>query len=582
LFVVDTDSKTITPVTKSSLNTWLALVGQAGKSIRRRGRFIRKQQFTRTAAMVALGLVLLLAPIGAGITAIALAPAAQVNDVGLDGLDARIDLRIGSNAMEINSGLLGGIRNEGPAILGKRIGLDIQPSDVGLTLLDRNGSLDPAATAVIGHLISDPLARADELHRLTRQVTDYYQTVGFGSVYLVAMLEIFGYMYLKHRRRVNVGLTPSERQRLHSDRRTDRILASSIVLVAVVLVLVPGVYVVSPLSDNRVAITADPALSGTFLDGWQISGPFKSLIIQAIDAVDAYGKQEQAFYDKVSANLQTQFENSYRTQSLPKESNVVRYVLLDDLQGTSGMARIVGEAAHHYNANAILNLGDLTATGTKQEAYLSYLKSYTIDVLANRAYDIPVYVTLGRHDTPAVETYLKKVHITVANGKLQDIAGIPSIGTNSPYVVDFGEAARLTDPDITTRTVAEGLRDEACIRSPAIVYSHDSELLNEVASSGCVPIVIGGHDFAGKPVQNLKTGSNVTRKLTLGSTGGHGSGDGIGGLSTPRNNAPFVMLSIDKKTGSLSVDTITVKPDASVTMSTTFLTPLSSKQLARF
>ena len=105
--------------------------------------------------------------------------------------------------------------------------------------------------------------------------------------------------------------------------------------------------------------------------------------------------------------------------------------MLDDLQGTSGMARVVGESAQHVTADAIINLGDLTATGTAQESYLSYLKSYTVDVLAHYAGNVPVFSSLGRHDTPAVAAYARKVHIIVADGTAQKIAGaaVPSART---------------------------------------------------------------------------------------------------------------------------------------------------------
>ena len=233
----------------------------------------------------------------------------------------------------------------------------------------------------------------------------------------------------------------------------------------------------------------------------------------------------------------------------PAGDDLIRLVILDDLQGTSGMARTVGHAAQYLHANAIINLGDLTATGTVQEAYLSYLKSYTVGVLSHYAAGIPVFSSLGRHDTPAVRSYAKKLHISVADGTVQKVAGLPMIGVNSPYLVNFGQAARLIDPDVDSDTVATGLRRAACAEQPFAVYTHDKELLDELVNSGCVPLVIGGHDYTGQPAQTVSTPDGLVRKVILGSTGGHGAGDGFGGLSTPRNDAPFVVLSIDRATG---------------------------------
>ena len=526
-------------------------------------------------------LALVLTPLAAGLTAANWAPPATVHDVGLDGLSAQVDLRIGGNTVLIDSGLLGGLRRPGPVMFGKHVGVDIRPTDLELTLFSTTGALDRSTIDVAGHLFADEQARREELNKVTAAVLRYYGTVGFGTAYLVAMLEILGYAYLKHRRRTVAGLAPQQRAAVLDDRRPERAAARPVAVAAMLAVLIPAGYLCSPLSDQHQQVSPDRQLQHTFLAGWQITGPFKYVISQAVTAVDSLSKTEQAFYDRVSANRDSAFEARFGIPTLPRNPDVIRIAILDDLQGTSGMARVVGESAQHVAADAILNLGDLTATGTTQESYLSYLKSYTVDVLAHYAGDIPVYTSLGRHDTPAVAAYAKKVHFSVANGSAQKAAGAKLLGANSPYVVHFGSAAELINPEITTERVAAGLREAACAEQPLAVYAHDKELLTEVTDSGCVPIVIGGHDYSGKPSTELATPNGVVRTIIVGSTGGHGEGDGLGGLSTPRNNAPFVLLTVDRQTGAVTADTVTVHPDASVTMATVNLSPLSAEQLAR-
>ncbi|HEV2887256.1 MAG TPA: hypothetical protein VGX49_10125, partial [Jatrophihabitans sp.] len=85
-------------------------------------------------------LALVLTPVAAGLTAVSWAPPAQVHDVGLDGLSAQVDLRIGSNTVQIDSGLLGGLRRPGPVVLGKHVGLDVRPNDLDLTLFSSTGT----------------------------------------------------------------------------------------------------------------------------------------------------------------------------------------------------------------------------------------------------------------------------------------------------------------------------------------------------------------------------------------------------------------------------------------------------------
>jgi hypothetical protein len=538
---------------------------------------LRSERFRRP--MIVLGLVLL--PILAGISAVQLAPPARVNDVGLDGLSVEVRVRIGSPTNQIDSALLGGLRSRSPVLLGKHIGLIIRPSAVDLTLFDSKGALDPQAIDVIGHLFADPQAQRDELHRLTSAVIRYYETVGLGTGYLVAMVEILGYWYLKFRRSRLHRLPPVGQIAIEPLLRLQRRAARVVLVVLVLALVLPAGYALSPLPDHRGApVQPDRQLASTFLAGWQLTGPFTYLIRQAATSVDSLGKTEQRFYDQVTGNLLNQYESQFGPADATPDKNLIRLVVLDDLQGTSGMARTVGLAAQRVHANAIINLGDLTATGTAQEAYLSYLKSYTVGVLSHYAGTVPVFSSLGRHDTPAVAAAARKLHLTIADGTVQKIAGLRFIGVNSPYIVNFGEAARLIDPNVTTDSVAADLRRIGCKQRPFGVFAHDKELLQSLVESGCVPLVIGGHDYVGQPAEAVNTPDGPVRRLILGSTGGHGAGDGLGGLSTPRNDAPFLVLSIDKLTGRIEAVTTTVHPDASVSLSSSTLTQLTPAQLS--
>jgi hypothetical protein len=526
-----------------------------------------------------LVLALILSPLSAGVLAVALAPPAHVKDVGLDGLDVEVRLAPGGGGIKIDSALLGGLRTTAPSLAGKPIGITVRPSDTDLTLFDNKGALDPATIDVIGHLFGDRQARKAELRRLTGSVIRYYGTVFCVAVYLVAAAEGLGIGYLRRRsaqlRQLAGGrsLPPL----LRGEQRAVPILAG---LVSLALI-VPAGYLASPASNHAQPIRPDPQLDDTFLAGWQLTGPFSYLIRQAATTIDSLSRNEQAFYDQVSASRDAAYQRQYGAAGLPHDPDILRIAVLDDLQGTSGMARIVGEAAQRVHADAIINLGDLTATGTAQEAYLSYLKSYTVQVLAHYADGIPVYSSLGRHDTAAVAGYARKLHINLADGQPALVAGVRMIGMNSPYIVNFGEAARLIDPEVTTDSVAGVLRDRACADHPFAVFSHDTELLGPVTQSGCVPLVIGGHSYTGEPSQDITTPDGTVRQIVLGSTGGHGANDGLGGLSTPRNDAPFVLISIDRKTGEVTVDTTTVHPDGTVSVASTRLAPLDGEQRAR-
>jgi hypothetical protein len=526
-----------------------------------------------------VALALLLTPPAAGVLAVVAAPPAHITDVGLDGLDVDVRLVPGRGSTEIDSALLGGLRTEAPTLAGKPLGVTVRPSDVRLNLFDSGGALDPATIDVIGHLFADRQAQRAELSRLAGSVIRYYGTVFCVAAYLVATAEILGFGYLR-RRSAQLRRLAADRPLPPMLRIEDRAVRATAAVLSLALI-VPAGYLLSPASNHGPPIQPDPQLAGTFLADWQLTGPFSYLIQQAATSIDSLGKSEQRFYDQVSRNRDAAYQLQYGADSLPHDEEILRIVVLDDLQGTSGMARIVGEAAQRVHADAILNLGDLTATGTAQESYLSYLKSYTVQVLAHYAGDIPVYSSLGRHDTPAVVNYARKVHINVADDQPHQVAGVKMIGVNSPYVVNFGDAARLIDPEVTSDTVATGLADLGCAAQPFAVFAHDTELLGPLVRSGCVPLVIGGHSYTGEPSRNISTPDGTVRQIVLGSTGGHGANDGLGGLSTPRNNAPFVLISIDRTTGEVRVDTTTVQPDASVSVASVQLAPLDGRQRAR-
>ncbi|MEO9239580.1 MAG: hypothetical protein ABI418_15980, partial [Jatrophihabitantaceae bacterium] len=485
-----------------------------------RERIRHRTQLIAIGQQLAVLLLLVLVPVGSGIGALLVAPPARVSDVGLDGLAVSVGLHFGSNTTEVNASLLGGLRSTGPKVLGKHIGLTIRPEAANLTLFDAKGALDPATIDVAGHLFADPQAQQAELNRLTGAVIRYYGLVGLGTCYLVAMLEILGYWYLKFRRRQRVRSEGGGHRGPATIYRYDSVLVRSVAALVALIALLPAGYAISPLSNRTVPVVPDQALSGTFLADWQLTGPFSYLVRQAVATVDSLGRSEQRFYDDVEININREYAARFGESDAQQTDDLIRVMVLDDLQGTSGMARTVGQAAQYLHASAIINLGDLTATGTVQEAYLSYLKSYTVGVLSHYAGNIPVFTSLGRHDTPAVKSYARKLHITVADGMVQKVAGLSMIGVNSPYLVNFGQAARLIDPAVTSASVAAGLRSTACDQHPLAVFTHDKELLDDVVDSGCVPLVIGGHDYVGQQPSTVDTATGVVRKVILGSTGG--------------------------------------------------------------
>lgn len=547
--------------------------------------------FMRRLGQTVLGLGLVAAPIGAGLAAIETVPPPQVNDIGVDGLNSTVDLQLGSNTISLSTGEMGAQRASNISILGKHIGVGLRTDALNVPLLTPTGSFNQNTIETAGHVFADKGTLDAELSRVKQQVVTYYETAGFGAAYISAMLEVFGYMYIKHRRKALAELNDDERQLVHSDRSVERVLGTSVAAAAILAQLaVLGTVAFQPNHDQAVKPTAE--LAGTSFDGWQLMGPFTPFITSAIQGADAYSEQEKAFYDLASINQLAALQKAFGTTgtSLAKDPDILTIEISDDYQGTSGMTRLVGEAAQFFNADAVMNLGDLTTTGSSQESLLSYVNSYTVSSLAHNSKNIPVITSLGRHDTPAVVSYADKVKITVADGKIQKVGDIPNVmGFNSPYIVNFGQASKLIDPKVTEDVASEKLEEQACADKPAIVFGHDAEDFGPLIASGCVPIVIGGHNYTAKPGQNvITTGGTdteerrITRVLSLGSTGGHSALDALGGPTIPRNIASHEALQINKKTGAVSNITINVTPAGFVNVQITQLDALSPAELARF
>lgn len=548
----------------------------------------RLQRVGRAALRGAIGVGAILAPfapIGAAVGAVELAPPAQINNVGIDGLTAYAGVHFGrsSDNLDIAGPLVGLERKNVISILGEHIGVDVRLASSDIAILNPDGSPNKDTINVVGHLFSDKNVLGDELKQAAEDATGYYETIALSTGSSVFALELAAGGYLLYRRRQLAGYSPEARATIKHDRRLERTALPCIATLGVAALAAP-LFSVAIQPNSAAHIKPSDVLVGTPVHDWQFTGALAPVIPEAVDAIKAIGQQEKSYYDAVTKSQAEAFKQLHGTDKLEKNPDIVRLVLMDDLQGVSGMARVIGEGAQLYSADAIINLGDLTATGTEQESYLKYLDNYTLTTLVHYAKKTPIYMSLGRHDTEIVAQLAKKLGVTVANGKEQHIAGIPIMGANSPYEVSFGQQGKLKDSKVTDDTVAQQLLQKACQTPVSLLIAHDVSSLGQASETGCLSFVVGGHSYTAKPSQNI-VGANgqTTRELFLGSGGGHSDKDGYGaGLTTLRNTATYMTLSINKKTGEVFADTTTLSPDKKVTIVREQLATLSPKQLALY
>jgi hypothetical protein len=295
------------------------------------------------------------------------------------------------------------------------------------------------------------------------------------------------------------------------------------------------------------------------LAGTEIQGNARPILDTVLPSVVNYLDAVSNFYASASKRQEEALKTTLVT--LAREPGIVRFVVADDLQGVSGMARLVGSGARLVDSNFILVTGDTSATGSAWE-------SMTVDAL--RYYSgrgMQIVAVLGRHDSKATAALMRKADVVVGDDKVHHVQGLSILLGNDPWRSPFGGRSYLIDPAIDTPTAAANLTAAACQAQPLLAAVHDNAIGKVLAASGCVHgLVLDGRSYTLVGPRKYTDSRGATSfEFTSGSTGGHGTGDGPE-VGIIHNDAHYVIVDYDKATQAFTYRVVTVTPAAEVTV----------------
>ncbi|WP_139230084.1 hypothetical protein [Nocardioides terrae] len=495
----------------------------------------------KVAGLLLIGITLLVAPAAAAVLAVQLAPPAHVE---IAGQDVTVRPVLGRNTTQV----------AGDAITRPEHGrIELGPIavDVGLDLgVDWNRLIpeDKQTRQYLVALFDDPSpAIASIRSAARRQVLSW--TVAAAVVVLATEVAVGALLWQRRKKLAAMPPSLADVVSAHNS-RLRRLVVVTAVASLIALELMAGHTLLH--RDERVVV-GSPALAGTSLAGTQVEG----LVADVIPFL-AVLRPHSTFYDQVSDNL----DSVLRDAAVRTDEDDVLFVEAEDLEDVNGMARIVGRAATLVEADFISFSGDLTFAGKPVESYL-------IDTIDYYSQGTPVEFSPGLHDTPAILRAATARGWHVADNRTHQVGDVSLLTLADPRVStvgNFGAGTVPRDNGVDVDDFVEAAVEEACDSRPDVVVLHDHVLGQRIAESGCQDLVIDGRSFRRIGVQRYLTpDGGAAIEYTVGSAGGHV--DTRPNPGPVQHRATFEVFSLDPESGLVQASVVTVRPDASVTVS---------------
>lgn len=330
---------------------------------------------------------------------------------------------------------------------------------------------------------------------------------------------------------------------------------------AVVVLLLTGVSAIALTRPDP--LRPDPAFAGTPLAGSQVTGRLGGIIDQAFTAVREFSQDNDAFYDAVLAGLRGSWSDRplsgdwTSTGMVPPPegtADVSTFVLSSDVHCNIGMARVVGAVTRLSGADAVIDAGDVTMTGTSAE-------NYCVDVLSDELPEgLPRMFVKGNHDSQETARHARRSGWTVLDDSTAEIAGVRFFGGPDPRRTVFGSGPQL-ETDLTADEYAARLRDEACTTDFDIMLLHDPRLTQPALASGCADYALSGHWHRTVGPEALGRGVRYVSSTT---------GGALANALTPgplKMDATVSIIRVDNRTKRpIDVQIITVSPGEDVSI----------------
>ena len=382
-------------------------------------------------------------------------------------------------------------------------------------------------------------------------------------------------------------------------------LLTATAAVTVVALLVPSLRS-EPVTGNRLEV-----LAGTPLERARVSGRIGDVVQAYGGRVSAFLDDNTAFYTAAQANLRAAWEASQTidgtTDVTAADGAVDTDRVARDAQDAASASAASGSAVPsaeasstatdsssnaptarsggrqgsitavmttdlHCNLDVIafsglldelagatvhMDDGDLTMTGSDPE-------QICVDALDDAVPDgVARVATIGNHDSGSTAERLRTIGWTVTDGTVENVGGLRVLGDVDPERSPAGRTFQRGEENATDigMRLAGASCDAARKGNEAdVVLIHRPDTFGPLVDDGCAPLLVAGHVHEERGMSTTRGGNLDVAQLI--------SGAGKGGTSLGRvtQDAYMHVLSFDSEGGLLAWRTVTLHPDASVTV----------------
>ncbi|MDT4893596.1 MAG: hypothetical protein QOE97_2631 [Pseudonocardiales bacterium] len=247
-----------------------------------------------------------------------------------------------------------------------------------------------------------------------------------------------------------------------------------------------------------------------------------------------YYTQQSKFFDVVSAIAGIQAQLQVRVEQTDVEPSAFNIMFVSDMHLASSYP-LVAQYAQNFDVSLIVNTGDESEFGTRQEMTTDYLNQ--LRALTRK---VPMVWLAGNHDSPATVDVMRSIPgVTVlgtktqqvdgsyqVSGQVLDVLGLTIAAVPDPRVYGGGGDYGSND-DKVTRALEERAMDDASRDANRdarydIVASHEpvasARLARDLGTH--VRQTVAGHLHAQNPQGDIESNGRIT--LVEGSTGAGG------------------------------------------------------------
>lgn len=199
---------------------------------------------------------------------------------------------------------------------------------------------------------------------------------------------------------------------------------------------------------------------------------------RGLENIDQAGRK----LELISQDLTNVFASVDGLEAMGTGTSDVKALLVSDLHNNPAGFDFVMQVAKSFDADLIIDTGDITDFGTALEVSL---------VGKLKTLDIPYVFIPGNHDSPEVVAYLRRLpRVIVADGRRVRVKGLTILGSGDPA----GRSGRInsTEEEYSRQSeeLVQALSEPA--DRPDIAAVHSSEGARGVA--GLVAVLVYGHD----------------------------------------------------------------------------------------